>query len=285
MATPADYERLSVWAAMLNPDANIDRRGSKRVVPMEVLSLGLPRTGTLSMREAYAILGYEQPYHFASIVGNCKDADMWNEALRAKFEGLGKPYGRAEFDQLLGESAAVTDTPGCILWEELVEAYPEAKVVLVDRDEEKWLLSIAGLVDGILNPFGQYVLRFTDPSWFGRIWMCGRLWVNGYFGSTHAATAKKNARDVYRRHYQAIRAAVPRDRLLDYKLGSGWGPLCAFLGKKVPDVPFPHRNEAEILSNAFGAALGKAVRKSALNLLAFGAVVGGIAWAVKKVWF
>ena len=114
MATPADYERLSVWAAMLNPDANIDRRGSKRVVPMQVLSLGLPRTGTLSMREAYSILGYEQPYHFASVVQNCKDADMWNEALRAKFHGVGKPFGRAEFDQLLGESAAITDTPGCI---------------------------------------------------------------------------------------------------------------------------------------------------------------------------
>jgi hypothetical protein len=285
MATPADYERLSVWAAMLNPDANIDRRGSKRVVPMQVLSLGLPRTGTLSMREAYSILGYEQPYHFASAVQNCKDADMWNEALRAKFYGVGKPFGRAEFDQLLGESAAITDTPGCIFWQELIDAYPEARVVLVDRDEENWLVSIGGLIDGILNPFGQYVLRFTDPFWFGRIWMCGRLWVEGYFESLHVATAKKNARDVYRRHYRAVRAAVSEDRLLEYKLGGGWEPLCAFLGKKVPDVPFPHRNEADILAKAFGAAAGKALRSSAFNLLVAAGAVGGIALVVMKVYF
>lgn len=284
MATPADDKQLSVWAVMLNPDANIDRRGSKRVVPMQVLSLGLPRTGTVSMREAYSILGYENPYHFASICGNVKDADMWSEAMRAKFDGVGKPYGRAEFDQLLGESAAITDTPGCIFWEELIDAYPDAKVVLVDRDEEKWLISISGLFEGVLNPFGQYVLRFTDPFWFGRIWTCGRLWIGGYFGSTKFATAKKNARDVYRRHYRAVRAAVPKERLLEYKLGSGWEPLCKFLGKEVPDVPFPHRNEAIILANAMGAAFGKSMKNSAFNLLVVAGAVGGIAWAAKKVY-
>ncbi len=283
MATAADYERLGVWAAMLDPDANINRRGSKRVVEMEVLSLGLPRTGTVSMREAYSILGYAQPYHYASIVTNCRDADMWNEALRAKFHGAGKPYGRAEFDQLLGHSAAVTDTPGCVLWEELVEAYPDAKVVLVGRDEDRWLVSVGGLIDGALNPFGQYVLRFTDPFWWGRILTCGRLWIGGYFGSVSPAAAKANARAVYRAHYDAVRRVVPADRLLEYRLGSGWEPLCAFLGKEVPDVPFPHRNEASILANAFGAAIGKSLRNSARNIVVVVGVVGGVAWGLSKL--
>ena len=283
MATDVDYERLGVWAVILDPDANIDRRGSRRAVPMEVLSLGLPRTGTLSMRQAYSILGYESPYHFASIVQNCRDADMWNEALRAKFDGVGKPYGRAEFDQLLGQSAAVTDTPCCLFWEELIGAYPEAKVVLVARDEDKWLASIAGLMDGILDPFAQYVLRFTDPLWFGRIMVVGWLWVKGCFGSTHLGTAKKNARGVYLRHYEAVRDAVPAERLLEYRLGCGWEPLCKFLGKPVPDVPFPHLNEKDVLANAFGVLVVKALKRSAFNLL----VVGGVAataWGVAKVY-
>jgi hypothetical protein len=37
---------------------HIDRRTCQRVVPMEVLSLGLSRTGTDSMRVALKILGY-----------------------------------------------------------------------------------------------------------------------------------------------------------------------------------------------------------------------------------
>lgn len=285
MATPADYERLSAWAVMLDPDANINRRGAKRVVPMKVLSLGLPRTGTISMREAYSILGYENPYHYANIFANVQDADMWNEAMRAKFDGVGKPYGRAEFDQLLGENEAITDTPGCVFWEELIEAYPEAKVVLVDRDEDKWFISISGLMEGILNPFGQYGLRFTDPFWFGKILTCGRLWIKGYFGSDNVVMAKNNAREVYRRHYRAVREAVPKERLLDYKLGSGWEPLCKFLGKEVPDVPFPHQNEAAILAKSIGAAFTKSAKNSARNLLIVAGVVGSILWAIRKVYF
>lgn len=34
------------------------------------------------------------------------------------------------------------------------------------------------------------------------------------------------------------------DRLLEYELGTGWEPLCKFLGKPVPSVPFPHVNES-----------------------------------------
>ena len=91
---------------------------------MQVLSLGLSRTGTASMQEAYTILGYESPYRFASIFTNIHDADMWNEALRMKLNtnDRSKTYGRAELDQLLGHCAAVTDAPCCVFWEELIKA-------------------------------------------------------------------------------------------------------------------------------------------------------------------
>jgi hypothetical protein len=35
---------------------------------------------------------------------------------------------------------------------------------------------------------------------------------------------------------------VPKERLLEWEIGDGWGPLCEFLGKPVPEVPFPHAN-------------------------------------------
>ena len=54
---------------------------------------------------------------------------------------------------------------------------------------------------------------------------------------------RANVKDYYREHYSTIRAAAPKARLLEYRLGDGWAPLCEFLGVKVPDVPFPHMNE------------------------------------------
>lgn len=63
---------------------------------------------------------------------------MWLKALQAKFHGRGKRFGREEFDQLLGHCQAVTDIPAACFAEELIEAYPNAKVILSYRDIDAW---------------------------------------------------------------------------------------------------------------------------------------------------
>ena len=37
--------------------------------------------------------------------------------------------------------------------------------------------------------------------------------------------------------------AAPKDKLLEYSLEDGWGPLCKFLDVPVPDIEFPHKNK------------------------------------------
>ncbi len=60
-------------------------------------------TGNTAMRAALLQLGFNDCYHMLSIMDeNPKDADMWVEAFEAKFEGKGKPYGKEEWDKLLG---------------------------------------------------------------------------------------------------------------------------------------------------------------------------------------
>ena len=285
-ATQADVKRLGAWSALLNPDQNIDRRKCHRVVPMEVLNLSPPRTGTLSMNEAFRILGYQDPYHYASLFANSRDADMWSEALDAKFrpETGKKPLRKREFDQLLGHCSAVCDIPCIMFWRELVEAYPDAKVVLIEREEAKWLKSIRVVFEGVLNPAGRYVLRFADPSRTGRILGCGINWIDAWFrlnGNISVERAMANAPATYREHYREIRGVVPADRCLEYRLGSGWEPLCKFLGKDIPSVPFPHLNDAATLEASFGTFLKEAFKASLLNMASVvgaGAVVAGVLW-------
>ncbi len=70
---------------------------------------------------------------------NLGDVPMWNEALDAKFAGKGDKFTRNEWDQTLHEFGAVSsDTPAIAFAEDLIEAYPEAKVILVDRDIDSW---------------------------------------------------------------------------------------------------------------------------------------------------
>ena len=60
------------------------------------------------MKVALDILGYGETYHFSEIYINAPDVDMWMEALEAKYKGIGKPFEREQWDQLLGHCGAVT---------------------------------------------------------------------------------------------------------------------------------------------------------------------------------
>lgn len=50
-------------------------------------------------------MGYRGVYHgYSTVFDSPRDCEMWLEGLRAKFDGVGKPFGRAEFDKLLGHT-------------------------------------------------------------------------------------------------------------------------------------------------------------------------------------
>lgn len=83
-------------------EQNIDRRACHRVVPMKVLALGCGRTGTNSLCHALKLLGLRDTYHMSNCSGkHPRDCDMWIDAFRAKYDGVGT-FGRPEWDMLLG---------------------------------------------------------------------------------------------------------------------------------------------------------------------------------------
>lgn len=234
MATPADFARIGNYARIYNKDQGIDRRQSKRVVPMEVLCLGMSRTGTLSMRRATELLGYPNPYHFSSQLDNVRDFDAWLEAMRAKYDGVGTPPDKAFFDGMLGHCGAVTDMPCILFAAELVKFYPDAKVVLVERDLESWYASWMAFCEGSYSR-ALYLSSRLDPGWAKRVADMGCRGTEIVAG--HAQTideARVRSKDAYRHYYRDIKEMVPKERLLEFNLKDGWEPLCKFLGKPVP---------------------------------------------------
>lgn len=121
-----------------NYETDINRRECRRVVPMRVLALGLGRTGTASLRTALEELGFKSCYHMMSAsVENPPDCLMWSDALAAKYDGVGS-FGREQWDQLFGHCQAVCDWPCVAFAKELIEAYPEAKVLITTREVNSW---------------------------------------------------------------------------------------------------------------------------------------------------
>jgi hypothetical protein len=76
---------------------------------------------------------------------------------------------------------------------------------------------------------------------------------------------RQAAIDHYHQHIEAVKGAVPPERLLVYSVDQGWEPLCTFLDLPVPQLPFPHVNDRA----EFQATIGL------INLAAFGIIGAG----------
>ena len=105
-----------------------------------------------------------------------------------------------------------------------------------------------------------------DPWFLGPLNSVTKRWVSGWFRAVSAEDMRAKALLMYEQHYALVRRITPKHRLLEYKLESKWEPLCDFLGKPVPSVPFPHTNERDILK-AMVWDLGRRGATSALRWL------------------
>ncbi|KAL9622458.1 MAG: hypothetical protein Q9160_003134 [Pyrenula sp. 1 TL-2023] len=198
-------------------------------------------------------------------VENPPDCLMWMDALTAKFDGKGS-FGREEWDALLGHCQAVSDWPAVAFAPELIAAYPEAKVILTTRDVDSWHKSVVKTVNWRANdPELKWV---SNLDWGSGLYypMLRKFWTC-FFHDDFLNRGK----EVYRDYTSQVRAIVPPERLLEYRVSSGWEPLCKFLGHKVPDTPFPRSNDTD--------AFVDRCRKRNLNQMmnvAFRALVVGV---------
>ncbi|KXX74201.1 hypothetical protein MMYC01_210004 [Madurella mycetomatis] len=224
----------------------------KRTKPMEVLCVGLPRSGTESLQHALLRLGYDHTFHGWDIIfeepNYCQE---WVRLCRKKFFGPldGKTtITAAEFDALMGHSVAVTDAAASVFAAELIAAYPDAKVVLNYRkDMDAWHRSATNTLVRANKHWALWALSRLDRQCFWAWHLYADFMWPGLFraldGNIETGIAR-NGRWVYREHCNMIRGLVPKDRLLEWCVEDGWEPLCKFLDKPIPDEPFPHVNAA-----------------------------------------
>lgn len=218
-----------------------------RSVDMQVLCLGFSRTGTMSMYTAFQKLGYNS-YHFLEVSMHNKSErhlECWHEALTNKLDE-GKPIEPAQLDKLLGKYSATTDAPCVNFTDELLKLYPNAKVILTNRDLDSWIKSVENSFFKVLEWPAWRWLSSTHPRFLiytNTLILVLRDYSTGHWQDRAAL------RQGFINHYAHVREVVPKERLLEHHFGDGWEPLCEFLGKPVPDEPYPHINEGNNTHN------------------------------------
>lgn len=201
---------------------------------LKVIGAGLFKSGTYSFKIALEILGFGPCYHMEEFAKNPSHVVYWEKAENNQ---------PVNFDEFLGGYNSGVDLPINHHVRELLEAYPDAKVVLFERDDlDAWHKSILTTIyptagaelapcpepeDSFPSLRRKYILRF----WMER--------TKEVYGKKETAIAE------YKRHSEEIKRIVPPEKLLVMKINEGWGPLCKFLNVPVPNVPFPHKNDTK----------------------------------------
>lgn len=85
---------------------------------------------------------------------------------------------------------------------------------------------------------------------------------------------------MYNDHYDRLQADLKPGTYLDWTPEDGWEPLCKFLGKPVPETPFPRGNDLKAFEGRSNkiimSYLGACIRNLLMILVAMLAVGYGI---------
>ncbi len=239
---------------------------------IEVIGAGFGRTGTKSLKVALEELGFGPCYHMTELFDKPGHVAFWDEA--ADKVARGEPV---DWEGVFSGYEATVDWPGCIFYEELMEAFPDAKVLLSIRDPQHWFDSAQSTIargpSFASSPLRSLLFRsagFVVPSLRRVPSMARKVIVERSFGGRFDDRAQ--AVEAFERHNEEVQERVPAEKLLVYEVGEGWQPLCEFLGVGVPGRPFPHLNDREafpkMMRRQMASALAPALYKAVVTVSA-----------------
>ena len=181
----------------------------------KIFGVGFQKTGTSSLNEALAMLGYTATGGLR--LNHPKGVFIAPPLTNGKIMDVARAR--------VAQADAHTDNPWPLLYRELDTEYPGSKFILTVRDIDRWSHSM--------------VRHFADTPSDVMQWI---------YGVPYAKGNETRCREVYAAHNEAVRNyfAGRADFLeIDLERGASWKELCAFLGRPVPTQPFPHSNRAE----------------------------------------
>ena len=195
---------------------------------LKVIGAGLGRTGTYSLKLALNQLGLGPCHHMEAVIQAMPvQVPLWRSATA----------GKADWAAIYQGFNSAVDWPTAAFFAELAAAYPSAKFVLTHRDAESWADSFGSTIYTLLKERFQMQMPPPVLDWLDMA--AGVIAKNGFVDGM----SREQLIARFLAHNEAVKAAIPAERLLSYQVKEGWGPLCAFLGLPAPSDPFPRSND------------------------------------------
>jgi hypothetical protein len=207
---------------------------------MKVIGAGLPRSATTTQMFAFEQLGFSPCYHMRDLLMDLENGlPLWEAAID----------GKPDWAAIFGEAQSTCDWPSAFFYRELMQQYPEAKVMLSVRGAEEWSRSMEKTIWGMWH--GDTVLHYlndarcvVDPLWARYIALMSKM----NFSETGAfagADDMPKLMAAMERWNQQVQADVPAERLLVWKPEEGNEPIAEFLEVPLPTEELPRLNDTK----------------------------------------
>lgn len=208
---------------------------------MQIIGAGFGRTGTMSLKVALERLGFGPCYHMIEVFKRPAHIRVWQAAADGE---------AVDWRGFLRGYQSGLDYPLVAFYEELIAAFPEARIILTVRDPHQWYDSTRQTIyRGTALP--HWLLRLLPPFRGMQAMVNSAIWERLFDGRFED---REYAIRVFKEHSEAVRRRVPPAQLLVYRVKDGWGPLCDFLDVPVPEEPFPHINDRKSTQRMYLAA-------------------------------
>lgn len=198
---------------------------------VQLALVGFGRTGSTSLSAALKVLDYT-PIHDDE---GMEVADIYGAMIKGTMpmDEINVELGKRGFD------APMVSVHKYVEW---AAQAPDVKVLLSLRDKEKWAQSWLAVTPSAFlaeeRPF-KWIKAMTDMAPFIRETMLN-VPTNGHPELYQDVPTLLAGWDAW---VAFVRKTVPKEKLLEFDVKDGWGPLCEFVGKPVPSIPFPHIND------------------------------------------
>ncbi|KAL7908269.1 hypothetical protein GGI35DRAFT_57003 [Trichoderma velutinum] len=242
----------------------------EKVKEKKLIVFSRSRVGTFSLYQALQMLGYK-PYHMYEVVQQgIPHLQLFEEALRCKYLGAGKPYGKAEFDKWLANYDAIVEIPQFFI-EEFIEFYPNAKFMIVERDVDAWERSVYNSIAEPIEAgrkFPLNVIQYIDS--FIKVFVTFHdAFEQAMFHGKGLRAGMEDAKRDSVLDAQKVKRLAPKDQLLACTLegGFGWEQICPFLDKEIPKQRYPKGNAPAEFQALLKNVIGPHIRNSMLKVL------------------
>lgn len=213
------------------------------------------RTGTHTLKLALEQLGFGKCYHMTELLRKPASLVYFTRAEKGE---------TVDWDTLFEGFQSAVDYPCARYHRQLMDKYPEAKVVHTIRDPESWYKSALETIFWASKPSPGRIFNMMIRMPFSKnirqrlpvLQYNGKLldWEFGDINNKEAVIKRFND------YNEKTIAGIPKERLLVFNVRDGWEPLCNFLQVPVPSQPLPRSNsKEEFIKNVHNLSRGAAI--------------------------